>query len=235
MNKVLILGSGPNATDAVYLPDAVFDAIVVINNAWRIRPDWTHAIYPEDFPPDRHPPAGAGFGIHVTADAFVPAQNRLGGFVYAGGTMAFTAGYWALDALKPKVMAFLGCDMIYPSSGATHFYGTGTADPLRDDVTLQDLSAKSVRLEIIASRHECACVNLSGSQSRLLFPRIRAEELDAARPRQFPPPGAAEQREAELGYFCESGRYWDDPTLDADALRDLDGLWRASFDAATKA
>jgi len=34
-------------------------------------------------------------------ESYVPAQNWVnGGFVYGGGTMAFTAGYWALDTLK---------------------------------------------------------------------------------------------------------------------------------------
>jgi len=71
--------------------------------------------------------------------------------------MAFTAGYWALHALRPEVMGFIGCDMVYPKTGATHFYGTGTADPLRDDVTLQDLGAKSARLMVMAAAQGCAC------------------------------------------------------------------------------
>ena len=48
----------------------------------------------------------------MTATDYVPVQNDFGGFVYAGGTMTFTAGYWALGALKPSVLAFLGCDMV---------------------------------------------------------------------------------------------------------------------------
>lgn len=231
MHTVLILGSGPNAPEAADMPKDAFDAIVAINNAWRIRPDWTHAIYPEDFPPDRHPPRDWG-GVHIIAKDFVPAQNRLGGFVYAGGTMAYTAAYWALDALRPRVMAFLGCDMVYPSSGATHFYGTGTADPLRDDITLQDLSAKSARLEIIAARHGCACVNLSSDESRLVFPRARPEALRDLSPRPFPDALDADRLEAELGYFCASGRYWEDDGFDAGELRKLDALWRAAHDAA---
>ena len=51
---VLIIGSGPNAVSAVELKTD-FDAIVVINNAWRVRPDWTHLIYPFDFPKERWP------------------------------------------------------------------------------------------------------------------------------------------------------------------------------------
>ena len=230
MRNVLILGSGPNAPLAAHYPAHSFDAIVAINNAWRIRPDWTHAIYPEDFPPDRHPPQGAG--RHITAQDFVPAQNRLGGFVYAGGTMAYTAAYWALDALQPQVMAFLGCDMVYPQTGATHFYGTGTADPLRDDITLQDLSAKSARLEIMAARRGCACVNLSVEDSRLVFPRATPDTARNARPKGYPAHTAADQREAALGYLCESGKYWEDDRFDPVALQALDGLWRDAHAAA---
>ena len=52
--NVLIIGSGPNAVKAADLETA-YDAIVVINNAWRVRPDWTHLIYPFDFPKERWP------------------------------------------------------------------------------------------------------------------------------------------------------------------------------------
>ena len=51
---VLIIGSGPNAVKASEL-ETSFDAIVVINNAWRIRSDWTHLIFPYDFPEERWP------------------------------------------------------------------------------------------------------------------------------------------------------------------------------------
>lgn len=51
---VLIIGSGPNALKATELETA-FDAIVVINNAWQIRPDWTHLVFPFDFPQEKWP------------------------------------------------------------------------------------------------------------------------------------------------------------------------------------
>ena len=76
-----------------------------------------------------------------SAKDYVPAQNFFGGFVYAGGTMAFTAGYWALYKFKPDLICYIGCDMIYEGS-KTHFYGKGTADPLRNDKTLKNLKAK---------------------------------------------------------------------------------------------
>ena len=57
-------------------------------------------------------------------------------------------------------MAFFGCDMVYAATGKTHFYGTGTADPLRPDVTLQSLEGKAARLQLLAAEQGCACVNL---------------------------------------------------------------------------
>ena len=229
---VLILGSGPNAPRASEWPKAYFDSIVAINNAWRVRPDWDALIFPEDFPADRHPPRVTPAQQLIEADRFVPAQNAYGGFVYAGGTMAFTAAYWALFALRPKVMAFLGCDMVYAASGATHFYGTGTADPLRPDISLRDLGAKSARLGAIAAAQGCFCVNLSDSPSRLLFDRAHPEMLRDL----TAPPAMAQavkpilQDEASLGYFVPSGRYWDEATrFDPQALDRLDSAWHAAW------
>lgn len=234
---VLILGSGPAAVAVKGWDRNGFDQIVTINNAWRLRPDWNVSIYPEDFPPEHRPPGLLKGQRRVEARDYVPVQNAYGGFVYAGGTMAFTAGYWALGALKPRVMAFFGCDMVYAASGKTHFYGTGTADPLRPDVTLQSLEAKAARLQLLAAGQGCACVNLSLQQSRLVFPRAELDMLGLAVP-VLPEPesvAAARAREAELGYMVPSGRYWEvEDRFDAAALAELDALWLAAHAAAIK-
>ena len=141
MSVVLILGSGPNVVTCRDWPRDPFDRIVAINNAWAVRPDWDDLIHPDDFPVERMPVDMSASQRVVRAADYVPLQNTLGGFVYAGGTMAFTASYWALAALKPKVIAVLGCDMVYGDASKTHFYGKGTADPLREDVTLRSLEA----------------------------------------------------------------------------------------------
>ncbi|MCR8725993.1 hypothetical protein [Frigidibacter sp. ROC022] len=231
MPKLLILGSGPNVTDCRHWPRAPFDRIVAINNAWRVRPDWDDLVAPEDFPAERHPPSLSPGQRLIEADAFVPAQNAYGGFVYAGGTMAFTAAYWALHALRPRLIAFLGCDMVYPTSGATHFYGTGTADPLRDDITLRSLEAKSARLMILAARQGCRTVNLSQEkESRLILPRARREALDGP-VQKFDAQlvNRALRREAELGYMVPSGRYWDEAEwFSIDEIDALDALWLAA-------
>ena len=227
MTIVLVLGSGPSVTIAADWPRAPFDRIVAINNAWAVRPDWDDLIHPSDFPPARMPQVIASAQRIVTAQDYVPVQNRFGGFIYAGGTMAFTAGYWALGALRPRVMAFLGCDMVYPASGATHFYGTGTADPLRRDVTLRSLPAKSARIQVMAARLGCACVNLSTSDSRLVFPRATPQDLPVAPvPFDAARVALAEAEEARLGYMVQSGKYWkEEDRFDPAAIDALDALW----------
>ncbi|MDT8855614.1 hypothetical protein RNZ50_11430 [Paracoccaceae bacterium Fryx2] len=230
MRHILILGSGPSVTRAANWPRPPFDHVLAINNAWRVRPDWDALIHPHDFPEDRRPQPGPGQRL-VTQEDFVPAQNALGGFVYAGGTMAFTAAYWALFAHAPKVIALLGCDMHYPAVGRTHFYGTGSPDPLRPDITLQSLEAKAARLMVLGARQGCAFVNLSEGPSRLVFPRMRPDSVARARPLPFDGALAAQalQREAELGYFVPSGRYWEEAArFDAAELRALDALWLAA-------
>lgn len=232
---VLILGSGPNVRVSQAWSRSWFDSIVVMNNAWRVRPDWDALVYPEDFPSDRMPMSIDDGKQLVDAGEFVPAQNAYGGFVFAGATMAYTTAYWALAALRPKVIAFMGCDMVYPKQGDTHFYGTGAADPLRDDVTLRDLGAKSARLAVLAGMQGCACVNLSDDPSALLFERATAENLrGGVAPRAFRADAVARLRaqETALGYDTPTGRY--DITggsFDIAALDRLDAAWRALFDA----
>lgn len=231
MSTVLILGSAPDAPLSRLWPRAAFDRIVAINNAWRLRPDWTDLIHAHDFPASRMPAEVADGQRIVTERDFVPAMNRHGGFVYGGGTMAFTAGYWALEALRPRVIAFAGCNMIYPAAGPTHFYGTGAADPLRDDVTLRSLEAKSARLMVLAARHGTAVVNLSPGPSRLVFPAAGWRDLKRAGPAPYDAATAerALAREAALGYLVPSGRYWEEAgRFDPAALRRIDTLWLAA-------
>lgn len=229
LSVVLVLGSGPSAPLARHWPKPDNLTIVTINNAWRVRPDWDILVHAGDFPIDRRPEKLVpGQQVH-SHESYVPAQNRFGGFVYAGGTMAFTAGYWALDALKPDILAYFGCDMTY-SGKVTHFYGKGTADPLRADVTLQSLEAKSVRLMALAHQQGCACVNLSDEPtSRLVFPRARMSDLSCQPPSARIDEAAVEaalMEEARLGYMVEDGEYWHHTeTFDPAALARLDDLW----------
>ncbi|WP_310626753.1 hypothetical protein [Limnohabitans sp.] len=238
---VLLIGSAPDAVQAKDWDLSVFAQRVAINNAWQITPDWDYLVYPEDFASERLPPTPLKLSQQlIAAPEFVPQQNNFGGFVYAGGTMAFTAGYWALGALKPDLIAFLGCDMVYDvaSGESSHFYGKGTPDPLRVDVTLQSLEAKSARFMALAQAHECAVVNLSElPESRLLFPRVTRldltthgilQQLMQAQSELIDPAAVtcALQAEQDLGYMVPSGRYWEHTAeFDKTKLSDIDSLW----------
>ncbi len=238
---VLLIGSAPDAVQAKDWDLSVFVQRVAINNAWQITPDWDYLVYPEDFASERLPPTPLKPSQQlIAAPEFVPQQNNFGGFVYAGGTMAFTAGYWALGALKPDLMAFLGCDMVYDAAlgESSHFYGQGTPDPLRVDVTLQSLEAKSARFMALAQSRDCAVVNLSElPESRLLFPRVARRDVTTPSMRQqllqaqnalIDPAAVARalQAERDLGYMVPSGRYWEHTAeFDKRKLSDIDTLW----------
>jgi hypothetical protein len=228
MRSVIIMGSGPGVLKAQDWAKGGTQ-LVAINNAWQVRPDWDVLIHPDDFPPERRPATTAPDQQIVTAAEYVPVQNSFGGFVYAGGTMAFTAAYWALRALRPKVLGIIGCDMVYPATGPTHFYGTGTADPLRADVTLRSLEAKAARFMVLAARAGCAVVNLSDApESRLVYPRAKRAEMDGHRPLTFDQRlvEAALHREAELGYLVPSGKYWkEEHRFDPAEIDRVDAMW----------
>lgn len=236
LKKILIVGSAPDAVRTASWDTSFFDHIIAINNAWMACPSWNCLIFPDDFPKERHPSNDSLKGKKiVTSYEFVPIQNEFGGFIYAGGTMSFTAGYWALGALKPDVIAYIGCDMVYDArlGEKTHFYGCGVADPLREDVTLQSLEAKSLRLQALAERNCCAVVNLSKQPtSRLLLPRIELQTLEAMTQNLLTTTfdnmavQDALRAESELGYWVESGRYWENyEQFDSRKLQEIDALW----------
>ena len=229
-NRVLIIGSAPDATVARTWDTVPFDRIVAINNAWRIRPDWEDLIFPYDFPDASKPTDMRPEQNWITEDDFVPVQNEFGGFVYAGATMAFTAAYWVLGHYRPKQISFLGCNMWYPKGETTHFYGSGTADPLRNDITLMSLEAKSSRLYAMAQAAGCALTNLSRGPSRLICP---LQKIQGPQPLPFGVDQEAMQkallRERTLGYYVPSGRYWQElERFDIEALKSLDQMWLAA-------
>ena len=228
VNKVLILGSGPNVIEILEKDLSSYDRIVVINNAWKVIDDWTDHIYPHDFPNQNKPTVFKSSQKQVDEKQFVNIQNQYGGFVYAGGTMAFTALYWTLGHYRPRSIDILGCDMVYPKTGSTHFYGTGTADPLRKDISLRSLKAKSARVYAIALRQGCQIANLSKSESELVAPRRKSVSSNAPKPFQLNENkfNQAKQKEAALGYFIEDGRYWEkSDRFDTDEIDLLDALW----------
>lgn len=243
LKTVLLIGSAPDAMRARAFDTSEVSTIVAINNAWRVRDDWDYLVFPQDFPVERRPVPRRAQKF-VEARDYVPANNTHGGIIYAGATMAFTAAYWILHALKPDLLLVTGCDMIYDQKlGPTHFYGRGSADPLRKDPTLQSLEAKATRLMLLAARQGCLCANLSPrADSRLTFPRIPAEtmgtELAQRRAIELEKLAARHddskvsdilEQEASLGQFVASGNYWaTDFNMNEKALLEIDMAWRGT-------
>ena len=225
---ILIIGSAPDALEALSYKRELFQSLVAINNAWNVRKDWDYCIFPDDFPDERRPYGNKDQRL-IGSEQYVPIQNKYGGFVYSGGTMAFTAGYWALGYLKPKAIAYIGCDMIYDGKD-THFYGRGTPDPLRKDPTLKNLRAKSARFEVIAAHQNCSVLNLSKKpKSNLVFRRNSVDKISKEYiPRRVNSDrlNIALQMEKDLGYFVEDGKYWKHlAKFDQEKIDILDDLW----------
>jgi hypothetical protein len=227
--KVLILGSAPNVVAVNDIDLSSYDEIIVINNAWQVLESWTEHIFPYDFPRENKPTRYSKSQRAIDEKLFVQRQNEFGGFIYAGGTMAFTALYWALGEHMPSEIHILGCDMVYSDAGKTHFYGEGAPDPLRDDFTLRDLYAKSARFMCLAARNGCRTYNLSDQSSKLCFPR-HSRNIDD-KPCHLLINKASVQsildQENSLGYFMSSGRYWEaDLKIDLQALDQIDLQWK---------
>jgi hypothetical protein len=121
----------------------------------------------------------------------------------------------------------MGCDMIYDAK-TTHFYGHGTADPLRHDISLRNLTAKSARLQALATQTGCAMVNLSSDTSRLTFPRTTPDLAVASQPLAYCATAAAAalDKERRLGYYVPSGKYWkEESRFDPASIDALDQMW----------
>ena len=225
---VLIIGSAPDALEAQSFNRELFQQVVAINNAWNVRNDWDYCIFPDDFPENRRPNENNEQRL-IGSEQYVPLQNKYGGFVYSGGTMAFTAGYWVLGHFNPRAIAYIGCDMVYDEK-KTHFYGKGTPDPLREDPTLKNLKAKSARLEAIAASQNCSIFNLSKRpKSNLVFRRNSLENiLEDPTPRKVNTEllKLVLEKEKSLGYFIKNGKYWKHlAKFDQKKIDILDDLW----------
>ncbi|MCB1495943.1 MAG: hypothetical protein KDJ86_09175 [Bauldia sp.] len=167
---VLLAGSAP---EAAALADVDLDGLVrvAINNAWRIRSDFDYVVFPRNFPDENRPPQDYPADL-VREVNYLKHVRSAGGLLFSGSTMAFNAGYWAVRYLTPAMVGFYACDMIYDDK-ETHFYGKGEADPLRGNLTLRSLEAKSARLFAYGLAAGTMVVNFSTRpRSRLVFPRL---------------------------------------------------------------
>jgi hypothetical protein len=170
---VAVLGSGPAAPRAA---DLVCDETIVVamNNAWYAVPRWDYALYSDDFPEASKPPAALRARYGRSSPQYWPAMNACGGLLYCGASMGLAAGYWLLQTLPFSQISYYAADLIYDAR-KSHFYGQGTADPLRRDISLQDHTAKYLRLFYFGLRQGCLFLNASAAEeTRLSFPRVRS-------------------------------------------------------------
>jgi hypothetical protein len=178
--RVVCVGSGPGAMKFSQQNLSDF-TLVAINNAWRVRNDFSYCVFPSEFPLERRPPPHYATSVISTRE-YMKGINAAGGIIFAGATMAFAAGYWLVDAIRPDIAGYYACDMIY-GPGKTHFYGQGAPDPLRDDITLRSLEAKGARLFAYALLRGTLLLNLSDEpETRLVFPRGSLSRARQARP-----------------------------------------------------
>jgi len=183
----IIVGSSPLANNIKTYKLNQFYKIAV-NNAWRLRKDFDYLVYPDDFPHENIPKNGNDFcGTFISNPDYMTSIDKAGGILYCGATMSYAAGYWAVDNINSKLIGYYSSDMMYnQKNGITHFYGVGTPDPLRQDVSLSSLEARSIRLFSWALEHDKLLVNFSESEkSRLQLPKI---SLDRAYHFLSPPP-----------------------------------------------
>jgi hypothetical protein len=205
---VILVGSSP-AAPKLSSADLRRFRRVAINNAWMVREDFEFSIYPYDMPIDRRPPTSYG-AQHISNVGYFPSLRNAGGIIFCGATMSLAAGYWSVSALGARIVGYYACDMIYRGA-VTHFYGSGGHDPLRDDVSLQSLDAKGVRLFAWALQRGALLLNFSEEpETRLVFPR-----QDLRRAHLLPPSISGPWREllsSASAIFAEEAAMGFDPT-----------------------
>ncbi len=133
----------------------------------------------------------------------------------------------SLIFLLAFLVALFGFDMHYPKIGKTHFYGKGTADPLREDISLMSLKAKSNRFLHISQKENCLVGNLSDGPSKLTFPRVTSKYSWPKVPSLNDDLiSKALQREKDLNYFDVTGRYWQNlDKYNVQEIKKLDDIW----------
>ena len=93
--------------------------------------------------------------------------------------MSLNAAYYALS-FNPRVIAFLGVDMIYnkDNNGNTHCYGIGSPDPLTR-LGEKNLDLFIERFDKVAKKNGVELYNLSPVEqpSRLPFQRYDIDKL----------------------------------------------------------
>jgi len=161
--KVIIVGSGVNCREINSWNTEGY-LIVVVNNAWKAVNRWNYLCYPGDF---TDLPKGRGIlvtGRHINT---LVAKSGILRKSYHG-TMFFTASYWALVALNPSEIGYIGMDMQYDKPNNA-FYGDAKPDPLRFK---DELNTWFDELQEDADLRNVQLINYSKKVSRLPFQRL---------------------------------------------------------------
>lgn len=188
--KVLVLGSAPDVpawwerNRARYVREGF--TIAAINNAWRVPAlaDLDLWLHPLDFAGPEPPPEiprnstigyrALGYDVGQRFDCWVIAPYWLRGEVRLTVTDALT--HLLNESIADEVRLTVhvaGCDMVYPRSGPTHFYGTGVPDPLRFPAV--QVRAALMRLQAFYRDAGATLYNVGGrSDTRLPFQRLVA-------------------------------------------------------------
>ncbi len=122
--SAIIVGSSPLASQLANCNLECFYKIAV-NHAWHIRDDFDYLVYPDDFPDREKPQKEDCFsGIQISNIDYMKAIDKAGGIIFAGATMAFATGYWAVSNINSRLIGYYASDMVYDQKdGQTHFYG----------------------------------------------------------------------------------------------------------------
>lgn len=190
--KVLLIGSGKSALE-IENADLSEHVVVVINNAWRLYPDFDYAIYASDMPEELRPVTKHEDQHLVTAWTGPKLYNRPMqpheeyGYercklelrekgIHIPQTILLVSGFWCLWYLKPKLLGFIGCDLDYTpdENGHTHFYGVGrdiqlrrVPDPFRI-YTQRNITLALIRMQNYAKSIGAELVNYSSHPNTLL-------------------------------------------------------------------
>jgi len=170
--KVLIVGSGANCREVNTWNTSGY-SVFVMNNAWKAVNNWDYLYYPGDFHDLPTPMEGKNLITGAFINHFLSKFN-LDRISYHA-TALFSATYFAMYALKPKLIGYIGTDMNYSIEGNA-FYGKSIPDPLRFgeevlNLWLKELvnDAKSLKIKL---------VNFSNGPSRLPFERVKFSEME---------------------------------------------------------
>ncbi len=189
---VLILGSGL----AIRLLDGIDTTgwtVIAMNRAWQFRPDRVdHVVHGDLLPgsmrpsPERYPDRVHSYATYrpiIDARAAEWAachpDDRAAAIAdppmfLTGHLIHFNASHWAMATLRPRRIAYLGCDFHYGGE-TSHYYGRGQA-VFAEERGRPPLSRYFERLQWFADRDGVTLRNLSPDGPTLLpHPRLAPE------------------------------------------------------------